>query len=230
MTESVLARLHYVIHVDPSDPPVRSTSAAIEAQLADATRDWSDDLRDELIAQLGEERASELRTAYTDAFPIAYQEDFRRDAGRARHRAHRAARSCRRSQSQPLPPARVAGRRTSRSSSCARGQPLLLSDVLPLLENMGVTVTNERPYEIRRRDYPPVWIYDFGLRRDEGEDLQPDQARELFEDAFAACVARRDRERRVQQARPLRAGLSAREITVLRAVAKYLRQTGTPFS
>jgi len=227
VTESVLARLHYVIHVDPSDPPVWDVDG-IEAKLAEATREWSDDLRDELIAQLGEERASVLAHGYADAFPIAYQEDF--PATQAVVDIERIER---------LDPKGDLGLslylpHASPDDDLAfklvrTGAPLLLSDVLPLLENMGVTVTNERPYEIHRRDYPPVWIYDFGLRRDEGEDLSPEQARELFEDAFGRAW-RGEIENDGFNKLVLSAGLSAREIVVLRAVAKYLRQTGMPFS
>jgi glutamate dehydrogenase len=227
VTESVLARLHYVIHVDPSDPPVYDVQG-IEAKLADATREWTDDLRDALIGELGEERASVLAHGYVDAFPAAYQEDF--PAGQAVldiERIERLDPSGDLSLSLYLPHA-------SPDDDLAfkllrSGQPLLLSDVLPLLENMGVTVTNERPYEIHRRDYPPVWIYDFGLRRDVGENLEPGAIRELFEDAFARAW-RGEIENDGFNKLVLSAGLSAREIVVLRAVAKYLRQTGMPFS
>ena len=227
VTESVLARLHYVIHVDPSDPPVWDV-AGIEAKLAEATREWSDDLRDELVVQLGEERASVLAHGYADAFPIAYQEDFpATQAVLDIERIEGLDPAGDLSLSLYLPHA-------SPDDDLAfklvrSGQPLLLSDVLPLLENMGVTVTNERPYEVHRRDYPPVWIYDFGLRRDEGEDLRPDQVRELFQDAFARAW-RGEIENDGFNKLVLSAGLSAREIVVLRAVAKYLRQTGMPFS
>ena len=57
--------------------------------------------------------------------------------------------------------------------------------MLPLLENMGVRVSDERPYEIKPADGPPVWIYDFGLRHDAGADFQTDDVRETFQDAFA---------------------------------------------
>src|SRR4029453_6876930 len=43
------------------------------------------------------------------------------------------------------------------------GQRLLLSEVLPVLQNMGVDVVDERPYEIDRIGAPPTWIYDFGV-------------------------------------------------------------------
>jgi len=227
VTESVLARLHYVIHVDPSDPPVYDVPG-IEAKLAEATREWSDDLREALINSLGEERASVLAHGYADAFPAAYQEDFpATQAVLDIERIERLDPAGDLSLSLYLPHA-------SPDDDLAfkllrSGQPLLLSDVLPLLENMGVTVTNERPYEIHRRDYPPVWVYDFGLRRDEGEDLEPEQVRGLFEDAFAR-VWRGEVENDGFNKLVLSAGLSAHEIVVLRAVARYLRQTGMPFS
>ncbi len=227
VTESVLARLHYVIHVDSGDPPVYDV-LAIEAKLADATREWTDDLREALVEQLGEEKASVLAHGYADAFPLAYQEDF--PAAQAVHDIERIERldpAGDLSLSLYLPHA-------SPDDDLAfkllrSGQPLLLSDVLPLLENMGVTVTNERPYEIHRRDYPPVWIYDFGLRRDEGENLEPDEVRGAFQDAFARAW-RGEIENDGFNKLVLSAGLAAREIVVLRAVAKYLRQTGMPFS
>ena len=65
------------------------------------------------------------------------------------------------------------------------GRPILLSDVLPLLENMGVRVSDERPYEVRPQGREPVWIYDFGLRHDERAEFQADDVRETFQDAFA---------------------------------------------
>jgi glutamate dehydrogenase len=227
VTESVLARLHYVIHVDPSDPPVWDV-AHIEARLADATREWSDDLREALIETLGEERASVLAHGYADAFPAAYQEDFPAvQAVLDIERIERLDPAGDLSLSLYLP--HYSSGDQLAFKLLRSGQPLLLSDVLPLLENMGVKVTNERPYEIHRRDYPPVWIYDFGLQRQQGEDLDAGEVRETFQDAFAR-VWRGEVENDGFNKLVLSAGLTAREIVVLRAVAKYLRQTGMTFS
>src|SRR5205085_10027983 len=102
-----------------------------------------------------------------------------------------------------------------------------LSDVLPLFENMGVEVADERPYELRLKDGPSAWIYDFGLTY-EGE-LQAEQVREAFQDAFIRAW-RGDVENDGYNRLVLRARLTAREITVLRAVGRYLRQAGSTFS
>ena len=64
------------------------------------------------------------------------------------------------------------------------GRPLMLSDVLPLFENMGVEVADERPYPIVPRERDGVWIYDFGLTYCGGGDLGANGVRESFQDTF----------------------------------------------
>ena len=108
------------------------------------------------------------------------------------------------------------------------GQPILLSDVLPLLEDLGVKVYDERPYEIDRAGPVDAWIYDFGLTtRTALIDL--DRVGEAFKDAFAQAW-RGEIEVDGFNRLVLRAGLTWREIAVLRALAKYLRQAGSTFS
>ena len=109
------------------------------------------------------------------------------------------------------------------------GQSVTLSDVLPLLENMGVHVVDERPYEVRPAGAEPVWIYDFGLRHEQLTDLEADGMRERFQEAFA-MVWRGDLENDGLNRLVLRAGLRGREVAVVRAYAKYLRQVGATFA
>ena len=108
------------------------------------------------------------------------------------------------------------------------GQPILLSDVLPLLEDMGVKVFDERPYEIDRAGPVDAWIYDFGLTHADGA-LDLDRVGEAFKDAFARAW-RGEIEVDGFNRLVLSAGLTWREIAVLRALAKYLRQAGSTFS
>ncbi len=111
----------------------------------------------------------------------------------------------------------------------SHARPIVLSEVLPLLENMGVEVTDERPYEVQPRDGEPVWIYDFGLRHDQGVEFKPDQVREVFQETFARTW-RGEAENDSFNRLVLSAQLRQREIGVLRAIAKYLRQAGSAFS
>ena len=107
------------------------------------------------------------------------------------------------------------------------GEPMLLSAVLPVLHSLGVRVTDERPYEVRRPD-ATVFVYDFGLQLPAGaRDLA--EVRAHVENAFAAAW-RHEAEVDGFNELVLRAGLTWRQVVILRAYAKYLRQAGTVFS
>jgi len=106
-----------------------------------------------------------------------------------------------------------------------RGVPMPLSEILPVLENLRVWVLDERPYEIVPHGGDPSWIYDLGLRLPRTRDID----RDAFQQAFAA-VWRTACENDGLNRLVLLAGLSSPEVVVLRAVCKYLRQTGTTFS
>ena len=108
------------------------------------------------------------------------------------------------------------------------GDAVSLSAVLPVLQRLGVEVVDERPYELRCSDRTRAWIYDFGLRMpraDGSGDYLGDDARERFQDAFAA-VWTGEAENDGFNSLVLRAGLTWRQAMVLRAYAKYLRQAG----
>ena len=105
------------------------------------------------------------------------------------------------------------------------GGPVHLSDSLPMLENMGLRVEDEHSRELPGRDGGPgVWLHDFGLRQRPGPppaDL--DAAGEAFKGCFARVwsgEAEDDGFNRLA----LSPGLDWREIAMLRAYAKYLRQ------
>jgi glutamate dehydrogenase len=227
VSESVLARLHAVVHTDGGAPGDFDV-AAIEARLAEATRAWSDDLHDVLIEQLGEHRGAELYRRYGDAFPPAYRDDFAPRAAVADiQRIERLDTHGDLDVSLYLPLESPAGHLAFKL--LRSGQPILLSDVLPLLENMGTRVTDERPFEVRPVERPPVWIYDFGLDYGEGVELQADRVRQIFQDAFAAAwrgALENDGFNRLV----LGAELTWHEVALLRAIAKYLRQGGSTFS
>ena len=227
VSESVLASLHFVVRVEPGRP-VEFDAAALEDRLATATRAWTDDLRVALFEAFDGERATALFDRYGDAFPGAYREDFpARQAVEDIKRMEQLGSDGELAMSLYMPHASTADHLAFKV--LRSGERLLLSDVLPLLEHMGVEVTDERPFEIHPHGRAPVWIYDFGLRHDEGAELQVDQVRETFQDVFERTW-RGEAENDAFNRLVLRAQLTAREIMVLRAIAKYLRQAGSTFS
>jgi glutamate dehydrogenase len=227
VSESVLARLHVVVHTDPGATRDYDI-AAIEARLAEATRTWSDDLHDALIEQLGEERGADLYRRYGDAFPPAYRDDFSpRLAVADVQRIERLDPGGDLDMSLYLPLESTAGHLAFKL--LRSGEPILLSDMLPLLENMGAKVTDERPFEVRPVDAPPVWIYDFGLDYGPDIEFQADRVRQIFQDAFAQAwrgAVENDGFNKLV----LGAELTWEEVALLRAIAKYLRQAGSTFS
>ena len=244
LSESVLARLHFTVRVanDAAIPEVDTVQ--LEQQLASATRTWSDDFSEALEESVGEEEAARLRAKYADAFPAAYREDFtartavsdlrrleelgqRPDDTAANGKNAQAGENSALGLSlyQPVD----AGPDEGRFKIYRRGSALSLSEVLPRLTQMGVEVVDERPYEIVLPDGEQSWVYDFGLvyRAEVGPVV--DNARQQFSDAFAA-VWSGQAESDGFNALVLYGGLTWRQVVILRAYAKYLRQAGVTFS
>ena len=104
------------------------------------------------------------------------------------------------------------------------GAPMVLSDSLPMLEHMGVRVLGEANYRIDTGD-AAIYLHDFELQAPQAAEVEPEKLSRLFEDAFAR-VFRGEVENDGFNRLVLLAGLSAEEIVVLRAYAKYLKQIG----
>jgi glutamate dehydrogenase len=110
------------------------------------------------------------------------------------------------------------------------GDPVPLSDVLPMLENMGLKVIGEVPYGIALPELDrPLWIHDFDTVTEDGAVIDLGAVKEAFHDTFARVWAG-EMENDGFNKLVLRAGLAAREVKVLRAYCKYLRQARIAFS
>ena len=229
LSESVLVRIHFLVRTGAGELPDYDVEE-IEARIVEATREWTDDLRTALLDELGEEHGNQLFRRYGRGFPTSYRVDWLARTAVAdvrRMEELRGGDGLGLNLYRPLEAARSALR--CKLFRC--GAPVSLSDVLPMFESMGLEVTDERPYEVRPRDGAPIWIYDFGLAYGAEAELDAgdDALRERFHDAFAR-VWRGEVENDGFNALVLRAGLPWREVTVVRAVARYLRQAGTTFS
>ncbi len=222
LSESVVVRIDYTVHCGAgiSDADVGD----VESQIAQATRDWGDDLRAALTQRHGEERGLALNEVYAGAFPRSYRAlvdattavddiariDRLRSRGRAILAVHR----------RPGDPERMVRAKLFSASQ------VTLSEVVPTFEHMGARVVDERPYEIRPAGAEPIWVYDVGLSCDPA-DL--DRAGEEFASTFLGVWTGRLEDDRLNGL-VMRVGLSGRQITVLRAILRYLRQAVIPFS
>jgi len=226
VTESSLALLHVTVHTPDGVALAEGTQERLQDLVSAATRTWADRLVEAMTAD--GPAAGGLAGAYARALPEGYKEDV--DATQAVADIARL---------QALTDGAIdlsLHRRSDGADAPLRftlylgGRGVSLSDVLPLLQSMDVEVLDERPYAVVRPDGLVCWIYHFGLTVDPAVlrgDLS--QVARRFTDTFTALWhghAECDR----FNALVLRAGLDWRQAALLRALGKYLRQAGLPFS
>ena len=114
------------------------------------------------------------------------------------------------------------------------GSSASLSQLLPMLQCMGVEVLEERPFSVTRPDGLAVRVYQFRIRLGAGVAESAtrrgwDDTAARFTDAVTAIWHGRVEVDRFNEL-VLQAGLTWQQVMVLRAYAKYLRQAGFPYS
>ena len=222
------ARVHVVVRTEPSAAR-KVDIAAIERRIAEAALTWTDRLREVLVAREGEGAGIALATRYRRVFPLAYEEDVTpadaladiADLERLRAAPESRRLSLHRPQEQK--PARM------HLKVVRLGDPVPISDLLPILENFGLRVIAERPYELAWPEGGAAWIQDFELEHRDGLAIDIGRIEERFKEALTMTWSG-DTENDGFNRLLLGADLTAREITVLRAYCRYLLQTGVPFS
>ena len=227
LSESVLARLFFVMRVDAGHAP-QYDLADLERRLRVVSRTWTDDLHDALLDRFGEEKGASLFRRYGEAFRADYREAYPARVAVLDVEKMERIRENGIEMSLYRPLEADEGRLHFKLFQLGR-KPVALSDALPMLENMGLKVEDEHPSKIKRTDAPRVWLHDFGMLHREGPEFDPDRIEGIFRDAFARIWSgevENDGFNRLV----LRAGIGWREIVVLRAYCKYLRQAGTAFS
>ena len=237
--DSPLARLHYVIETTAGNIPGYDP-AEIEAHIAESARSWRDQLNAELGTRFDGERQRALFQCFRNAFPAAYKEDFAPPTG-----AEDVAKI-----EQAVTGDTIAMNLYRRPEDEAAtvnfkiyhaGAPIPLSDLLPSLENMGLRVISERPYRIRlggteigtrlraRGQTEAVWVHDLAMTEKGGRSVDIDEIGQSFQQAFARVWAREVEDDGFNHL-VVRTGLHWRQVAILRAISKFLRQAGIPFS
>jgi glutamate dehydrogenase len=226
-SDSVLARIHFLLRVNQRsnvdyDVPV------IEQKLIDVARSWTEELKTHLVIRFGEAEGLKYYAKYAKAFPGSYTEYYRpqtaiNDIVQMELLSHET------------PLGMVFYKRTDKNPETLRFKlfhgehPVALSDVLPTLENMGLRVIGERPHEIIFKDGKIVWINDFDVVYVRDKEIAVESVRDIFQNAFAKIWFRSAEDDGFNRL-VLEAHLTWREVAVLRAYTKYLRQTGFTFS
>jgi len=227
--ESKLARMHVVVRPRGGQTVAQESSVAdIEGKIKHAIRSWSDELHEILIKGQGEEKALVLIKRFGDAFPVSYQGDV------APHVASfdvLAADSL--TDVDDLKMSLYRPRKRSqgilRFKLFKYEQPIPLSDVLPTLENLGMRIVSERPYELQLKDGDRIWIQDFDMQPCMDGEVSLDLLRKNFQEAFEQTWRNRAENDGFNQL-VLLASLTWQQAVVIRALAKYFLQADNPFS
>jgi glutamate dehydrogenase len=226
----MLARIHITVRTTPGQVPAVDRNE-LEAKLAAASRRWEDDLRAALVEAEGEARGLALFKRWGSGFPLGYHE---RTSARAAVPDVLKVDGL-----SPEAPLALALYRPLGAAEGALGfkvyrlgEAIVLSDSLPMLEHMGVRVLGEQNHRVdsgQDDEATSISLHDFELQATLDDELEPERLSRLFEDTFAR-VFRGEVENDDFNRLVLRAGLAADEIVVLRAYAKYLKQTGFALS
>jgi glutamate dehydrogenase len=223
-SDAPLARIHYIIGFTPGQhtwPDLK----ALESAIADAARTWEDRFE---AAVRAEGRAPEDLSAtlarYHEAFPGGYRDRF--DATEAladvavidsmaddepvRVRAYREA---------------TDSKLQFRFKLYRVGEPAPLSDVLPILEHMGLRALAEAGFPVARQGLPPVWVHDFEIEDERGEHLVFSEVKQAFEDAVAAVWTGQTENDGFNRL-VLELSVPWREAALIRALARYRQQSG----
>ncbi len=226
-SESVHARTHYIVRVKSTKADIDVKE--IEKNLNEAARSWDDKLASALDANCGEAAAKAIGRKYIK-FPQSYKDEVL--PGSAIVDIEKLENINKENDIEMLfyqPLEEKPDSRFVKLKLFHKGEPIHLSDVLPMLENFGLRVIGESPYAIRTADGETSWILDFSMYLTGEGNFDLYKVRTLFQDAFAK-VWHGDLEDDGFNRLILGIGLEGRAVSILRAFAKYERQIGGRFS
>ncbi len=212
---------------------------ALEQGVAALTRSWGDHLGDLLTRQLGRAAGGRLSARYADAFDERYRADTTPET--ALRDVENLEQLRQAAQATPdTPPYLVTLLNPHESAHASQqglgdeashleiyhlGRTLVLSDALPLLENLGLRVLEQVAYTFELTDSART-IYGldiFRVQNRDGEPLRVEHDGERLRAALTALLqgdAENDRMNRLV----LFAGLTVRQVALLRALQMYAAQ------
>src|SRR6478609_7872571 len=229
--EGSLARVHYIIGRYEGETPVIARDR-LESEISAIAATWGDKLKAALATSTDGMRARMLANRYARAFAGGYTEAF----GTSQATADIAT-------IERLTPARPVAISVYRIEGeddptrfglkvFSRGAPLSLSYRVPVIENHGMRVVNERTYQIVPSATPapaPVWLHDMTIEANDGEPIVIDTEFNHRLEASMMAVMGDRAESDGYNALILRTALGWREISAIRALSRYLRQIRAPF-
>jgi glutamate dehydrogenase len=223
LSDAPLVRVHYIIGVTPG-AHLEPDPAAVERAVVDTARTWPDVFTQALRESgVAEAELGTLASRWGEAFPLAYRDRYPvsealtdlSELGRLAEHGVRA-RAFRTPEDTPL---------QFRFKLYRRGEAAALSDVLPVLEHMGLKALEEYSYAVRPDAERSVFVHEFLLEDPRGADLSFEAIKAPFEDAFVAVWDGRSESDGFNRL-VMELGIHWREAALIRAFARYRQQSG----
>ncbi|WP_245416737.1 NAD-glutamate dehydrogenase [Undibacter mobilis] len=225
--EGPLVRVHYVISRTGGEA-VDVSRDVLEREVSLIVRSWTDGLADALIAAHAPEKARALFERYRDAFTADFHDYYPPASAAGDVRAIETL-----SEDRPLAvDIRHHDEHEQNNVSLkvwSLGRPLPLSERVPVLENMGFKVVDERTYRIAPGHGDKLWFHDMLLTRGDGEAIEVQSGKARLEAAFLN-IMRGGAENDGFNALTLASGLGWRDVALIRTLSRYLRQIRVPHS
>ena len=226
--DAPLTRVHFIIgrKAGPTPDPDRAT---LEDRVGAIVRTWTDAFAEALAAAYDPGRANALLARYRNAFSDGYRDAYSSAEAVEDIRAVEA-----------LTPNRPLGvdfySRSEDGKRCvglkvwSHRRPIPLSERVPVLENMGFRVIDERTFEVGTADGEvDAWLHDMALERADGGPADLDKLKGALEASFIV-VMRGVAENDGYNALVMAAGLGWRDVALIRTVSRFLRQIRVPYS
>jgi glutamate dehydrogenase len=226
--EGPLARVHFIIgRTDGPTPDV--DRAVLEKAVSEIVRTWSDSLAVALAAAFPRDTAEALGRKYRAAFSDGYRDAYAPSTAVDDLRLIESLSADRPFGVVFYPRAEHKDNKAIGLKVWSFGRPLPLSERVPVLENMGFRVVDERTFQASLGEGVSAWLHDMLLEGANGDSIDLDARKGALETAFL-MVMRGSAENDGFNGLVLTGGLMWRDVALLRAIARFLRQVRVPYS
>ena len=227
LSESTLVRTHFTLRT-PDIENVKYSREKLESEMVRLIKPWDDYFLESLGENYSEAEAESLFSVYSSSYSSAYKETYSAVEG-------------------VIDIARLASVVKSKELAldlevCEQGsvselsfkifsfkQRLILSDVAPILENLGLSIIGEKAFKLQPECEEVIWMHDFSLSRKNINTKLPKGLEEEFEEAFAAIWKQKTEDDSFNQL-VVAAQIHWRDAALLRAYAAYLKQVQFGYS
>jgi glutamate dehydrogenase len=222
--EGGLARIHVIVS-QGEDRLAQVAQEVLEAEITEILRTWNDRFM-AALARLPHREAEDLADHFGRAFGPAYRDCYTPET------ALNDARLLERLNAGEALAIDFFGREGAKRIGLKlyhRGDSVPLSDRVPVLENMGLRVIDEQTFRIEPQSRAAIFLHDMTLEEADGRDLVLDETIGARLEILFTAVWNRQAENDGFNRLALAAGLDWRNIAILRALARYLRQIGIAY-